>query len=275
MHLLDSTVSLFTSGNETDYMTHHPADKRHHLSFVFDCQDVAGVGIMNYLKAKIHLLCEQLETANNDDQLSRPYDTITQCLQNIECDRGGQEGCCSFTGIILDRCEMQLYIVHLGNNKCMVYENKPLNAHQLMITRLHTTKDVKTRRLCEANGFPIIKEPYAPHTLYGSEITRIFGESGRSTLIDRARRFLGTMPDIDVFDLSPYRNRRSELHCLLSTAALFENMSTESILRSKLLRTATPSQLGHIIDSTHTEATKCSKSLTILKLYFHFEIHHC
>lgn len=164
---------------------------------------------------------------------------------------------------------MQLYMVNLGNVRCMVYDDKPLGskAQEILSTRPHSTNDSQERRICEANGFTLLKKPHEPYTLYGSQLTRVFGESGVSPLLDRARQMLGMIPDFGVCDLSAYRKKPSvSLQCLVTTSMVFDQISPESILRSKLLRTATPYQLGTFIQHVLSSDSSNPHALTILKL---------
>lgn len=276
MMQMTSTGSLHVVGHNTTHFISADDDARHHVYFVFDGGQERGSAndsaAMNFLKTKVEQMSTLLNAGVNTATLLRPYEMIRDCFHQRISDEFRQDNptsisSCSYAGAILDRQEMQLYIIHLGNVRCMLYENKQhtAKAHNLVVTKPHSTQETRERRLCEISGLTIIKKPHTPHTLYGSQITRIFGDNKGSTLLSHAREVLGSSPDITVFDLSAHRKRTSELNCLLATAALFEQMSTEAILRARLLRSATPEQLANMMAQV-----VAIPELTMLKLSIRF-----
>lgn len=271
MYALHSTVSLFQTGTTSKAIVKNDDHARYHLYFVLDCQTEAGLNVLNFLVNEIDGLHKRLDQSTDCSTLLRPYEIIRECFNSIVGHKTALIGCCSYAGAILDRQEMQLYLVNLGNVRCMVYNDKSLNnkAQEIVSTRPHSTNDSQERRLCEANGFTLIKKPHEPYTLYGSQVTRIFGESGVSPLLDKARQILGMVPDFGVCDLSPYYKKSfMSVQCLLSTSIVFDQISPESILRSKILRTATPSQLGLFLKNVLVSDDRMPLALTIMKLSF-------
>jgi len=273
---MTSTSCLHVAGENTTHFISADDEARHHVYFVLDGQAERGSvndqKAMTFLRAKVDQMSTLLNAGVDTVTLLRPYEMIQDCFHQKISDEFKREypssiSSCSYAGAILDRQEMQLYIIHLGNVRCMVYENKQHTgkAHNLVVTKPHSTQETRERRLCEASGLTIIKKPQQPHTLYGSQITRIFGDNDGSTLLNHARQVLGSSPDITVFDLSTYRKRKSELTCLLATADLFEQVSTESILRARMLRSATPDQLANMVAQVFT-----IPDMTIMKLAIRF-----
>lgn len=276
MNQMTSTSSLHVDGQNTTHFISANDEARHHVYFVFDGAKERGTvhdsTAMTFLRTKVEQMTILLNAGVDAVTLLRPYEMIQNCFHQslsdeFKRDHPSSMSSCSYAGAILDRQEMQLFIIHLGNVRCMLYENKPhtAKAHNLVITKPHSTQETRERRICEASGLTIIKKPNTPHTLYGSQITRIFGDHEGSTLLTHARQVLGSSPDITVFDLSAHRKRSSELNCLLATAALFEQMSTEAILRAKFLRSATPDQLANMMAQVAT-----IPELTMLKLSIKF-----
>lgn len=276
MMYMTSTSSLHVHGENTTHFIDADDNARYHIYFVFDGENERVQGCdtsaMMFLKTRVAQLGTQLNAGVDPVLLLRPYEMIQSCFhqrisEEFRRDHPFSTSACSYAGVILDRQEMQLYIIHLGNVRCMLYENKQhtAKAHNLLVTKPHSTQETKERRLCEANGLTIIKKPCTPHTLYGSQITRIFGDNEGSTLLSRARQVLGSSPDITVIDLAHHKKRSSELSCLLATTALFDQMSTEAILRAKMLRSATPEQLANMMAQVIS-----IQELTMLKLKIGF-----